>query len=502
MKRIFTLFAAAIVAVAMCAQSPVGGSCGANSQWYFDPSRGLLSISGAGAMDDYISGAAPWYKYNQEITRLAILDGVPYIGDYAFWDLLNVTDVTIPGSVKNIGDYAFASCGGLRTLRIENGVQYIGKGAFGLCLALETVMIPNTVTTIDELAFGLCGNLKIVSIPASVTTLGKQALAFCPSLQWIINAAGIPQTPSEGLFDNVDKTKCRLSVLASAEQAFHATAEWKEFNIEPVQATAMGLCGENLLWTYDAGTNAMEISGTGRIYDFFEEWDEFKKDIETLELQEGVSTIGRDAFRNCFSLTSVVLPASLDSVDQYPFSSCNQLTSIEVAEGNYCYSSVDGVLFNKTKTYLIKYPAAKPEEEYSIPNTVTDVQPYAFCDCRRLNKLTIPSSVVAIDQLAFGYCSSLHEIYNYAAPQPLTEDMRVFDHVDQPNCILYVPQQYYQQYKTEEVWKNFDVQVTDRGEGIETPSGSPRTSQKLLRNGQLLIERNGKTYNAQGAELR
>ena len=501
MKRIFTFFAAAIVAVAMYAQSPVGGSCGANSEWYFDPSRGLLSISGAGAMDDYSSGAAPWYKYNQEITRLAILDGVPYIGDYAFWGLLNVTDVTIPGSVKNIGDYAFASCGGLRTLRIENGVQYIGKGAFGLCLALETVMIPNTVTTIDELAFGLCGNLKIVSIPASVTTLGKQALAFCPSLQWIINAAGIPQTPPEGLFDNVDKTKCRLSVLASAEQAFRATAEWKEFNIEPVQATAMGLCGENLLWTYDAGTNAMEISGTGRIYDFFEEWDEFKKDIETLELQEGVSTIGRDAFRNCFSLTSVVLPASLDSVDQYPFSSCNQLTSIEVAEGNYCYSSVDGVLFNKTKTYLIKYPAAKPEEEYCIPNTVTDVQPYAFCDSRRLNKLTIPSSVVTIDQLAFGYCSSLHEIYNYAAP--ILIEASVFRGVDQPNCILYVPQQYYQQYKTEEVWKDFNVQITDRGEAIDqTPSGSPSRGEKVLRDGLLFIERNGKTYNAQGAEVR
>ena len=75
--------------------------------------------------------------------------------------------------------------------------------------------------------------------------------------------------------------------------------------------------------------------------------------------------------------------------------------------------------------------------------------------------------------------------------------------MDQPNCILYVPQQYYQQYKTEEVWKDFNVQITDRGEAIDqTPSGSPSRGEKVLRDGLLFIERNGKTYNAQGAEVR
>ena len=76
---------------------------------------------------------------------------------------------------------------------------------------------------------------------------------------------------------------------------------------------------------------------------------------------------------------------------------------------NSVYSSVDGVLFNKSQTTLIQYPGAKPEA-YTIPNSVTSIGDYAFSGCTSLTSVTIPNSVTSIGDSAFYGCTSLSAI--------------------------------------------------------------------------------------------
>src|SRR4029453_14297274 len=83
-----------------------------------------------------------------------------------------------------------------------------------------------------------------------------------------------------------------------------------------------------------------------------------------------VPSTGIAAFNGCTSLTSVTIPNSVTSIGVYAFSGCTSLSAITVEALNSFYSSIDGVLFNKSQTTLIQYPGGKAGS-YTIPNSVT-----------------------------------------------------------------------------------------------------------------------------------
>jgi len=115
------------------------------------------------------------------------INGLPVtsIGDYAFYDCLSLTNVTIGTNVTGIGNGTFFDCLGLTSVTIPNGVTSIGVAAFGWC-GLSSVMIPNSVTSIGNSAFDACGNLASVTLSDSVTNLGDGAFEYCPSLTSIV----------------------------------------------------------------------------------------------------------------------------------------------------------------------------------------------------------------------------------------------------------------------------------------------------------------------------
>ena len=123
-----------------------------------------------------------------------------------------------------------------------------------------------------------------------------------------------------------------------------------------------------------------------------------------------VTSIGDDAFYKCSSLTSITIPNSVTSIGFRAFDNCDKLNQINVDTANTVYSSVNGVLFNKDKTELIRYPAGKTDTSYSIPNSVTRIGYGAFEYCRSLTSITIPDSVTSIGWYTFSDCSSLTSI--------------------------------------------------------------------------------------------
>jgi hypothetical protein len=97
------------------------------------------------------------------------------------------------------------------------------------------------------------------------------------------------------------------------------------------------------------------------------------------------------------------------TIGDIAFSNCGRLTGIDVEANNSYYSSVGGVLFNKTKTVLIQYPGSKTGS-YAVPNSVITIGDRAFAYCSSLTSVTIPNSVTEIENYAFRECSHLTSI--------------------------------------------------------------------------------------------
>ena len=121
--------------------------------------------------------------------------------------------------------------------------------------------------------------------------------------------------------------------------------------------------------------------------------------MQEIILPQGITSIGKQAFSVCDALESVSLPASVTSIGRDAFDSSN-LSSINVAQGNAVYSSVDGVLFSKDKKTLIFCPKGK-SGSFAIPSGVKVIGQSAFRECSKLTGVTIPDGVEKIGEEAF-----------------------------------------------------------------------------------------------------
>ena len=133
--------------------------------------------------------------------------------------------------------------------------------------------------------------------------------------------------------------------------------------------------------------------------------------LTSISLPSTLITIDSWAFYNANSLTSITIPANVTSIGGMVFGNTNSLTSIAVDSANQNYSSISGVLFNKDATRLLKYPAAKSDTSYVIPNGVTVIDYSAANQASALTSLTIPASVTLIAYFSFEYARSLKDVY-------------------------------------------------------------------------------------------
>lgn len=136
----------------------------------------------------------------------------------------------------------------------------------------------------------------------------------------------------------------------------------------------------------------------------------WNRDIVNVIIGEGVKTIGDGAFENS-TVETIVLPASLTDVGEHPFQWCSKLKSITVNEDSETYSNDEnGVLFNKDKTVLVRYPQGNERTSYGIPDTVRTIHSRAFLDSYYLTSVIITDSVTAIDEFAFYSCGKLESV--------------------------------------------------------------------------------------------
>ena len=134
------------------------------------------------------------------------------------------------------------------------------------------------------------------------------------------------------------------------------------------------------------------------------------KNVTLITIPKSITSIGDSAFSGCSSLQSIDIPNSVTTIGNGAFSDCSSLQSINITKGNKHYESIDGILFSKDLTCILKLPEGKKLEEYTIPNSVTTIGKGAFDRCSSLQSIDIPNSVTTIGNLAFRGCSSLQSI--------------------------------------------------------------------------------------------
>lgn len=123
-----------------------------------------------------------------------------------------------------------------------------------------------------------------------------------------------------------------------------------------------------------------------------------------------VSEVDADAFDWFNGFESIRIPAEIEFFPSGSIAECMNLSSIEVDEGNPRYSSVDGVLFDKSRRTLFKFPPRKSTSKYEIPDEVVECKRFAFQNCTELRSVEIPDSVEYIQDAPFLNCTNLARI--------------------------------------------------------------------------------------------
>ncbi|OOM69949.1 leucine-rich repeat protein [Clostridium sp. BL-8] len=135
--------------------------------------------------------------------------------------------------------------------------------------------------------------------------------------------------------------------------------------------------------------------------------------LEYVSIPEGLKYIPQGMFSNCSNLKIVVVPSSVNEElwgQVSAFSKCSSLEKIEVNQNNPIYKSVDGVLYNKSGTKIVVYPAAKEGESYTIPDDVVSIMEDAFNGCKNLKNVEMSDNVIEINNYAFSGCTGLQTV--------------------------------------------------------------------------------------------
>lgn len=181
----------------------------------------------------------------------------------------------------------------------------------------------------------------------------------------------------------------------------------------------IGSLGDDITYSWNLKTGDVTITGTGDMYDFDDDFRSpfYNSSIKNVTISDGITTIGDWVFYGCKQVEAIEIPSGVERIGTYAFVNMTKLTDVVVPEG------------------------------------VTIIGDNAFGGCSDLYSVVIPSTVTSIGSIAFNQCTKLGYIRSMAEP-PAVSNI-TFAGMNTNECILQVPEEYLQAYKTAEVWKNF-----------------------------------------------
>lgn len=177
-------------------------------------------------------------------------------------------------------------------------------------------------------------------------------------------------------------------------------------------AVSAGELTATLSWVI-TDDGVLTITGSGDIPDFSYKYPSPFKDSEMIKkvvVSEGVTSIGDNVFFGCKNLKTINIPETVTSISPYAFDGCSTIKAIEVNANNNKFSAVNGVLFNKSKSKLLRFPINKHVTIYEIPDSVIEIGELAFAGCKNISSVVITNRVKNIGFGAFSGCLSLTSV--------------------------------------------------------------------------------------------
>lgn len=272
----------------------------------------------------------------------------------------------------------------IKTVIINDGITSIGRYAFYNCSALTNVYIPDSVRTIGDYAFYRCRGLTSIDIPDSVGTIYDYAFSGCSGLT-------------------------SITMPASATRGTAAFSECTDI------------------------TEVVLTKGRGYVASGSSPWGSSQSSSLTITIEDGVTTIRENAFRECGGLISIDIPASVTRIEMFNFVDCTGLKAVYIHDiDSWTRISFAGIyanpLFYAHNLYLdnelvtdVQFPEDTTNISYTfaggscltsvgIPDGVMNIGDSAFQGCSGLINIDIPDSVTSIGHSAFARCTGLTSI--------------------------------------------------------------------------------------------
>lgn len=380
----FVVFAAVLCMMfpSYAEDSVDGGAYGDNLTWEYNTATKTLEIGGNGMADKGLQ--MPWSKYSSEIETAVISDGVMNIPDDIFLFHTALKNLYIGKSVKKIGDYAFCSdfnfdryIPALENIEVDADNQFYCSEGNVLFNKDKTELVkypggraeteynlPETVRKINYKAFLASKNLQEIGLNGDISEIDGYAFKDCTSLENIILPDNLTVIGAD-IFSNTAYTNDKTAVY----------------------------------------TDGVLYSGNWAV--------KLKTTAENINLRKG--TVGLldgclAAYFGSASLKTLFIPETVRVVPKNTFERCRNLVSINVNENNSYYTSIDGILYNKERTELLKVPPKSPVTDLNLPDAVTAISKSALSQCESLENVTIPPSVINIEKTVFTDCTNLKKI--------------------------------------------------------------------------------------------
>ena len=226
-KRLISLLVAVCMMITMLPLSAVtafAADTATEQEAIVDGYKYKYKVNGGNATITDFCGPVKPTNYDYDIDIPETLDDkytVTAIGNYAFYSLMQLGEVTIPQSVTSIGDHAFELCKYMTSVTINDAATSIGDSAFQQCEELETLKLGEHITTIGKDAFFDCNVLDNVTIPDSVTSIGDSAFGLCWQLKTLSLGKNIETIGDDnfvGVYDGVFYYCYRLSKITIPEK--------------------------------------------------------------------------------------------------------------------------------------------------------------------------------------------------------------------------------------------------------------------------------------------